>query len=262
VAYRQGDYMGGSIVCGIDVETTGLDKEKDFITEIGAVLFDGETWAVLDEMSCLVRLPEGASLTDEIISLTGITNEMLKEKGVSIFDALVRLEGFSKDAVAFVAHNKDFDEGFYNEAWKREGTEPKTKRPWYCSKGEVKSHRAKACTKLSHLALDYGLVVDGSVLHRALDDVKLMGRMLKSTKLKFNEIKQWADEPWVYLKAEVSYDDREKASRDGYGWQTCKGTYAPVFTKCWVKRCKQSEFDTEKARDVGFKRTVIQPASK
>lgn len=63
----------GDIVC-FDIETTGLDKRRDVITEIGAVVLrNGE---VVEQFSTFAD-PE-RPLTREITELTGITDEMLR----------------------------------------------------------------------------------------------------------------------------------------------------------------------------------------
>ncbi len=252
------------LICAVDVETTGLDPNEDFITEIGAALLDPHSWEVLDTFSTFVFEPEALPLKPEIVKLTGITDEMVMT-GLDLATALEKFKKFSQKATVFMAHNAAFDKGFIEIAASAAGVKLEDEnysRPWYCSKGDVPTHQGKTCTKLSHLALDYGLTVDGSTLHRALDDVKLMGRVLKATGLQFSEIKVWADEPWIYLAMSnktFSKENNEKAKKDGYGWEKCVGTYQPLFPKRWTKRVKASKLEEEKAKDVGFTREVIQP---
>ncbi|MFQ7854289.1 MAG: exonuclease domain-containing protein [Flavonifractor plautii] len=63
----------GDIVC-FDIETTGLDKRRDVITEIGAVVLRNRE--VVEQFSTFAD-PE-RPLTREITELTGITDEMLR----------------------------------------------------------------------------------------------------------------------------------------------------------------------------------------
>lgn len=60
----------------LDLETTGLNPERDHIIEVGAVRFrvDG---TILDQYQCLVN--PGQALTFRISQLTGITNEELAQ---------------------------------------------------------------------------------------------------------------------------------------------------------------------------------------
>ena len=73
VAYARKPIQG--TVLGIDIETTGLKVDREAITEIGAVVLkDGQ---VTDRFQTFVN--PGRRLTPEIIGLTGITDEMLKD---------------------------------------------------------------------------------------------------------------------------------------------------------------------------------------
>jgi len=90
----------------LDIETTGLNAERDKITEIGAVkIKEGN---ITDTFSTLVN-PE-VSIPDNIVRLTGITNDMVKDSPV-IESVLPQLIEFIGD-LPIVAHNSSFDMGF------------------------------------------------------------------------------------------------------------------------------------------------------
>ena len=95
----------GEIVC-FDIETTGLDRRREVIIEIGAVVLkNGE---VGERFNTFVdprrRLPT------EIVNLTGITDAML-EGAPSQEEALRAFLAFAGDR-PLAAHNADFDMGF------------------------------------------------------------------------------------------------------------------------------------------------------
>ncbi|MGI5935909.1 MAG: PolC-type DNA polymerase III [Oscillospiraceae bacterium] len=98
-----------------DIETTGLDSEKDRITEIGAVIFRGGE--ALDRFEIFVN--PGMPLPREVVELTGITDR-------DVFDAPGQgeaVEAFLRFAGdrPLVAHNAEFDIGFIEAACRRNG---------------------------------------------------------------------------------------------------------------------------------------------
>ena len=96
-----------------DIETTGLSNQSCGITEIGAVkVKNGE---VLARYNTFVN-PE-MPIPEEVVSLTGITDEMVKDARV-IADVLPEFFEFVGDRL-LIAHNADFDMGFIRVAAKR-----------------------------------------------------------------------------------------------------------------------------------------------
>lgn len=92
------------------METTGLYKYSDKITEIGAVKVEnGEITEVFNELVNPEKM-----IPEKVVELTGITNEMVMDKP-KIDEILPKFLEFSKDAY-FVGQNTDFDIGFVKEA--------------------------------------------------------------------------------------------------------------------------------------------------
>lgn len=95
-----------------DIETTGLSSSKDMITEIGAVkIKNGE---VIDTFSQLIN-PE-IPIPEFITNLTGITNDMVKDKP-TIKTVIKDFKDFIASDV-LVAHNASFDVGFVRDKLK------------------------------------------------------------------------------------------------------------------------------------------------
>lgn len=95
-----------------DLETTGLKaNEGDSIIEIGAVkMHKGKIIDRFDEF-----INPGIKLSDEIVNITGITNEMLEGKD----SEEVVVKRFMKwvGDLPMVAHNAKFDTSFMNMAY-------------------------------------------------------------------------------------------------------------------------------------------------
>ncbi len=90
-----------------DIETTGLNPASCDITEIGAVrVKDG---ALLDRFQTFVK--PSAPIPPKIVSLTGITDDMVKD-APGPEEALRAFHEFCGEHAVLVAHNADFDTKF------------------------------------------------------------------------------------------------------------------------------------------------------
>ena len=96
----------------IDLETTGLDCWSDLITEIGLMVVTPNAQPHAE--SVLVTIDR--RLPDNIVRLTGITDQLLAREGKPIDDALLWLKNRMGD-LPLVGHNViRFDRGFLLEA--------------------------------------------------------------------------------------------------------------------------------------------------
>jgi len=145
----------------LDVETTGLSHAKDHIIEIALVPFefskDGRIFNIKDDYSCLND--PGVPLSQKIVSLTGLTDEMLigKSFDISVINNIVE----SVDLV--IAHNANFDRKFVEKILPIFET-----KAWACSASQVSWEDENiASKKLEYLAYKFGFYFDG---HRAAND--------------------------------------------------------------------------------------------
>ena len=112
-----GKFLGYDKLVFFDCETTGLDPEKDQITELAAVVVYDDRRSV--RMDLFIQLPEGETLKPEIVELTGITDQMLREKGITEEIAMRSFMELLVGNTLLIAHNAQFDLNFVYEALKR-----------------------------------------------------------------------------------------------------------------------------------------------
>jgi CRISPR-associated protein Cas2 len=147
----------------LDVETTGLDRSKDEIIEIGAIMVKGgEVTAEFTQM-----LTIETELPPAISKLTGITDEQIKRNGRPPPDVLRELIAFI-GSLPIVSHNVDFDIGFLRNACKKEGLPLPANRCVDTLALARRRIRDVADHKLGTLAEHFG--IEGGGKHRGYDD--------------------------------------------------------------------------------------------
>lgn len=151
-----------------DIETTGLSRETDRITEIGAVkLINME---IAEEFGTFVN-PE-RPIPENITELTGITDAMV-EDAPSEGEAVRKFLEFCGDA-PLIAHNSDFDTSFIRIACER--NKINYRNPAIDS---LKLCRAAIPNKKKHtldaMAAEFGLGDFNH--HRAIDDAKMLANI-------------------------------------------------------------------------------------
>ncbi len=147
----------------IDTETTGGNPVKDRIMEIAVILHDGER--VVEEFATLLN--PGTPIAPFIVSLTGITNEMVQDAPTfdQIADTVERLTGKS----IFVAHNARFDYSVVRREFKRMGV--RFQRKQICTVNlSQKLLPGKQSYSLGKLCREIGIQVEKR--HRALGDAR------------------------------------------------------------------------------------------
>lgn len=146
-----------------DIETTGLDADACEILELAALMVS-PVGLVISEYSCLVRVR--SKVPSFITELTGITQEMVQENGISERDALVGFASFVGQRPMFF-HNSTFDTKFLIPAFERNGmnsigpvmdTLPIARAAW----PDMRSHKLSTLVKIIDDA--------PTPTHRALSD--------------------------------------------------------------------------------------------
>jgi DNA polymerase-3 subunit epsilon len=112
-------YAGNGVFTAFDLETTGLDPQKDRIVEIGAVKFDRR--GLVARFSTLIN--PGIPMPPEAGRVNNITDAMLADKP-TLDEVLPDFLRFIKDTV-LTAYNAPFDCGFINETLKARYEKPR-----------------------------------------------------------------------------------------------------------------------------------------
>ncbi len=250
----------------IDFESTGLDTAKERIIEIGAMVVN-ENWDMKHTLSVLVQGQDYPSLSEEIVRITGITQNMLTLEAIQP-EAAFQLLDLVGDVDYAIAFNAPFDKGLFlaeaarQSATMRSGINNLAQVPWLCAMADIETNYLYKSWKLMHLALEYGVTVNPKELHRAINDVELMRQLLVASGTTIKAMLEFNQSPWVVVRAMIPppWEDGGKgkglAQGRGYAWEVCKGTTEPRIEKAWVKRIKAHQLD-EETKQAPFKVRAI-----
>ena len=189
-----------------DLETTGLSKYKDRITEIGAVKV--ENGKITEEYNQLVN-PEMV-ISEKITDITGITNEMV-EDCPKIDEVMKDFLKFCGDSI-LVGQNTDFDVGFIKENCFRMGIEF---NPLYLDTLPMARALFSDMKKFSLDKIARKLEIPAFNHHRASDDarataqifIKMFDRIMKMDGISLSNINKlksyWPKAKHEYFSATV-----------------------------------------------------------
>ncbi|MDR0720448.1 MAG: 3'-5' exonuclease [Treponema sp.] len=173
-------FAGGALFTAFDLETTGLDPQKDKIVEIGAVKFD--RLGITARFSALVN--PGIPIAPEASKVNHITDAMLIGEP-AIEETLPGFIRFIGDSM-LIAHNATFDCGFINAELKRlcGGQGLLAETPWVPPYQRLPESRvidtltmsrdldpSRQTHKLQDLAAGYN--IPSAAAHRAEDDARV-----------------------------------------------------------------------------------------
>lgn len=120
ISYVKGCELDGTPIVIIKIETTGLNPKTDEICGIRALKFVIEPDQIkpIDTFKTLIKTYK--LLSSEVTNINGITNEMLKESGVSLNEAMNKLNEYIDCAVICGFNTKEFLYPFLFQAIKEE----------------------------------------------------------------------------------------------------------------------------------------------
>ena len=187
-----------------DTETTGINFERDRIIEIGAASWErGEE---LDSFDCFIRLPRGQSVPSFIVQLTGITDQLLLDEGVSEREAAESfqrlLAGAERPLLA--AYNAQFDLNFLFHLLQPLNMVSILQPPRFLDVLTVYRDRRDYPHKLCNAIDAYGLGDRVVNSHRAVDDARATAALLESMAAEQDDLDRYLDLFGVHPKHGVS----------------------------------------------------------
>ena len=156
-----------------DTETTGLQYSRDEVIEFAAVVLeqqDGQA-VVTQEYDELITLSPGGFVPPKIQQLTGISNEDLREKGISKTRVCCDMARMFAGNTLLLAYNAHFDLSFLFYMLLRDGDPMILKGKDKLDLLTVYKDRRSYPHRLANAIEAYGLTGKVVNSHRAVDDV-------------------------------------------------------------------------------------------
>ncbi len=156
-----------------DTETTGLDYSRDEIIEFAAVVVEQRQGMaeIVEEYDELITLSPGGFVPPEIVKLTGITNEDIRQRGIPKTRLCCDIARMISGNTLLLAYNAHFDLSFLYYLLLRSGDpmilRGKDKLDLLTVYKDRRSYPHKLCNAIEA----YGLAGQVVNSHRAVDDV-------------------------------------------------------------------------------------------
>jgi DNA polymerase III alpha subunit (gram-positive type) len=228
------------ILLSADVETTGLDRQKDRIIEMGLALYSTEQHKILESTGFLVD-PDGVPVTQEITGITGITQTAVDRFGYSQESAIEEFISYADKADAVIGHNVIwFDRPVIENAANRLRLILSDKL-WIDTMTDIPGVKGE---QLITMCAKHGFVNPNQ--HSAEDDAKSVIKLIESYDI--NGIVERAKSPLVVLKSHQQRYNNADARKLRFRWNDpLKGWFRIVKEMDVNDLVKQAPFDISRA---------------
>jgi DNA polymerase-3 subunit epsilon len=213
------------IVAGIDFETTSVDPETCHPTEVAIILWEPRTNKIIESISALFIVPEKITNSE----ITGIDSTLtatygwLRENVVELISYRIQFADY------LMAHHIAFDRTILSRL-------VQTDQPWIDTMTDIPYPPHIKTRSLSYLAAEHGFI--NPFPHRALFDVATMIKL--AGLYDFEVILKYANSPNMWIRATVSFDDKQFAKDRHFRWDP--------ENRFWVKQIKELNLDYEEER--------------
>ena len=216
----------------LDFEATDKDVQTARITQVAFSVWDIEEKKELYHFSSLI-LPEGEYEIDPVAAqITGISKEQLEKFGAPFLEAFSVLVGHFSGVDFLAAHNlHNYDLPLLKNELNRVGRELGATPLLVDTRFDIPWPEHIETRKLTYLGAEFGIV--NPAAHSARHDVDLMALLL--FRFPIEKTMERAKSPQVWVRANVSYDNREKAKAHRFLWDG--------NNKWWVKLLKQCDYE-------------------
>lgn len=231
------------IVTALDLEATGLDKNKDRIIEAALILYSTGQNRILESTSFLVQ-SDGVLVTEEITGITGITQTAVDKFGYTPDVALEEIDNYISQSDAVLAHNGiRYDKLMVDNSAKRQSF-MLTERTWIDTMNDLPGVKGE---QLITMCAKAGILLTGA--HGALADasatLEMAKRHAQDPAKSFEKMLERAKSPLVLIQSHQARGSNADAKKLRFRWNPDR--------KIWwraVKEMDMSELVTQAPFDV------------
>lgn len=198
-------------LCLFDCESTGLDRDKDRVLEVGYVLWSVEHRCILEVFSGLLHAEANPAE-----AVNGIPPAALADLPTDDDDVWTMARTAANNADAIGAHQADFDRAFC-------GSRLPDDTPWICTREDMRWPKAGTATSLVATALAHGVAVTSA--HRAIHDCLLLARLFEHCFTAYPDMGERLEAalaharlPKVRLVSLAPYEERDVVKANGFKW--------------------------------------------
>ena len=178
-----------------DTETTGLQFSRDEIIEFAAVVVENRNGKaeIVQEYDQLITLSPGGFVPPMIESLTGITNQDIRERGIAKTRLCRDIAEMISGNTLLLAYNAHFDLSFLFYLLLRDGDPQILKGKDKIDLLTVYKDRRSYPHKLCNAIEAYGLSDQVVNSHRAVDDVIATVAVTKAMEAERNDLERYVN---------------------------------------------------------------------